>query len=318
MAQSQLDVIREAYAQGDLCRFLVTAADKSGARDIISVAQGGAADDGRAERIVVCGFVESLGLILPAGAGGIAATLAVTRVTTAPDLDGPGGTVDPAPFTPDLVQLYVAEGSVTYALVEAGLRDNVRMRLAYSPITPAKPADPGEKPQTPKNRGAVAFRDGPNELLAAGGTAEWGSSADPQATPALLLAAELLAPLASASRPIWVRIDREMLDRGPEAGCTPGLPTTDLNVQTLRDLRIPYPALWAGQGCFNHGVYRFQLTTRQGSLLQVDGNPVCLYDSGAEGIRVGYACLEGDHLVTVEIPAYTCDTEFDLDVYRIR
>jgi hypothetical protein len=318
VAQAQLDVVREAYAQGELCRFLVTARD-DGVRAIISVAPGSGGDDGRLDTVVLCGFVESLGLIRPAGTGGIAARLAVTRVTTAPELDGPGGTVDLAPFTPDLLELFVAEGAVTYSLVEAGLRDNVRMRLAYAPIRPGKPADPGDRPK-PEDRGAVGFRDGTHPLLSGAGTAELAGSGDDAAQPkaALLLAAELLAPLASASRPIWVRIDREMLDRGPEAACTPGLPTTDLHVQSLRDLRIPYPALWVGQGCFNHGVYRFQLTTQEGAQLQLDGNAVCLYDSGVAGTRVGYACVEGDHVVTVEIPAYTCDTEFDLDVYRIR
>ena len=134
----------------------------------------------------------------------------------------------------------------------------------------------------------------------------------------LLLSAELQAPLSSASRPVWVRIDREMLDVGPASDCVPGLPSTSLRPRTLRDLRIPYPAEWIGQGCFNHGVYRFQLTAPTGSVVLVDDEAICLFPAGDAGVVAGHACLEGDHVVTVQIPEYVCDTEFDLDVFRVR
>src|SRR5436190_22409278 len=47
--------------------------------------------------------------------------------------------------------------------------------------------------------------------------------------------AELLAPLASASRGVWVEIRRESLDVGPErAYCATGTPSSDLTPQSLR------------------------------------------------------------------------------------
>lgn len=304
VATSQLDVVRAAQAQGEMCSFVVSGGDDGGgSQDIVSVGVGAGANGDVSKGQVVSAFVESLGLVPTPGAGAGLAAFAVTRATSAPEFNGPGGTVDPAAFSPQLLDLYVAPGSLTYSLVEAGLRDNVRMRLSFVPlVTGGKPDGPNQ----PKDHG-------PNVAVAGGK----GEGSD-EATAALLVAAELLAPLASASRPVWVRIDRAMLDRGPEAECMPGLPSSDLKVQTLRDLRIPYPAIWCGHGCFNHGVYRFQLTAPAGSTLQVDECAICLYETGTAGVTAGYACIEGDHVVTVEIPAYTCDTEFDLDVYRIR
>lgn len=317
VAVAQLEMIRDAQLRGSLCLFLVSRQDDGFDRDILAVAAtDGDTGTGRNDGEVVSAFVESLGLLLPPGAGAAAAALAVARVTTAPELSGPGGTVDQAPFTPATLELYLAKGSLTYALVEAGLRDNVRMRLGFVGV-----GDRGDG-----IRDGVGFRDATHAAELASryrayvepGAYDATGSGDDGRVRALLLGAELLAPLASASRPVWLRIDREMLDRGPEAGCTPGLPSTDLNVSSLRDLRIPYPAQWIGFACFNHGVYRFQVTAPPETTLQVDDEPLCLYDAGTDGVLVGYACLDEDHTVTVEIPAYTCDTDFELDVYRIR
>jgi hypothetical protein len=316
----QLEIIRAAWETGTLVQFLVdngTDGKDASEPSILAVwtgdGAGAARDDGST---TVSAFVESLGVIPATGSGAIGATLAVTEVTTAPEFTGDGNTVDPALFDPQRLVLYVARGSVPYALIEAGLRDNVRMRLRYITLTPVV---------HDKNSGDVRFQDASAAALL---TARYGAYAeaggangdgtDPAVT-ALLVSAELLAPLASASRPVWLHIDREMLDRGPDADCTPGLPSSSLRPRSLRDLRIPYPAEWIGRGCFNHGVYRFQLVAPAGSSIRVDGEGICLYDTGGDkpGV-VGYSCLDGDHVVTVVIPEYLCDTAFDLDVYRIR
>jgi hypothetical protein len=134
----------------------------------------------------------------------------------------------------------------------------------------------------------------------------------------LAFAAELLAPLASASRPVWITISRTSLDYGPEGfACTPGVPTSDLRPQTLRDLRIPYPALWTGLACFNHGIYRFQFNLPTAFEVKVDGETLCLHDA-PEGVKMAHACLRGEHEVCVEIEDWICDYEFVMDVYRIR
>ena len=321
VAVEQLRIIRDAYESGADVQLLVAEPDsehKSDLPEIVSVWVGAGSGDSRGETAAVsaCGFVESLGTMLPASVSSAAGSLGLARITTGPELSGVGGTVDPAPFSPDTLGFFVARGSVVYALLEAGLRENVRVRVRYLGLTG----------QDQKGTVVVTHESGPSATGVTESTDVPGS-VDPPAVQGeavvdvtgLLLSAELQAPLASASRPVWVHIDREMLDRGPDADCVPGLPSTSLRTKTLRDLRIPYPAVWIGVGCFNHGVYRFQLLAPVGSELFVDGEEVCLFPAGDEsGLLVGYSCLEGDHTVTVQIPEYRCDTEFDLDAFRVR
>jgi hypothetical protein len=140
---------------------------------------------------------------------------------------------------------------------------------------------------------------------------------------AIVLAAELLAHLASASRPVWITISRGTLDHGPENyGCIPGSPTSDLQPRTLRDLRLPYPAVWEGVGCFNPGIYRFQFQLATEFALFVDGEELCLHDAEGkttrEGFKIAHACLGGEHTVRVELDAWTCDYDFVMDVYQLR
>ncbi len=322
VAVEQLRMLRDAYDSGTDVQLLVAEPDKEqkfGFPQVVTVWVGAGTGDRKGEDagVIVCGFVESLGTMLPAAVASAAGSLAVARLTTGPELSGVGGTVDPAPFSPETLGFFVARGSVVYALLEAAVRENVRVRVRYLGL------------DARSNDGNVSIKHdtGPAVTGIRGSAEIFGSVEilDVQGegvvdVKGLLLSAELQAPLASASRPVWIHIDREMLDRGPDADCVPGLPSTSLHTKTLRDLRIPYPAKWIGFGCFNHGVYRFQLLAPVGSELFVDGEAVCLFPAGEEGSTdvVGYACLEGDHCVTVQIPEYVCNTDFDLDVFRVR
>ena len=315
VAVEQLRMLRDAFESGTLVQLLVATAD-DGAKDpeIVSVRVGAGVGGrgGKDPARTVSGFVETLGTMLPAAVASAAGSLALTRITTGPELTGVGGAVSPDPFAPEGLGFFVARGSVVYALLEAAVRENVRVRVSYLPL-------PG-----PEQRDDVSItHDAEPRVVAAAhpGTVEPTDENEDDGAgtvEGLLLSAELQAPLSSASRPVWVRIDREMLDVGPASDCVPGLPSTSLHPRTLRDLRIPYPAEWIGQGCFNHGVYRFQLTAPTGSVVLVDDEAICLFPAGDGGVVAGHACLEGDHVVTVQIPEYVCDTEFDLDVFRVR
>lgn len=308
VALAQLDIARDAHLAGRVLRFIVL---EPAERDIRTEAVEGQEDTfaavserGRILAVFVeapdeefggeaaldlDGFVEALGTLpvpgMPAG------SLATVRLTTAPVFTGAGGVVGTTQFTPTELTLWVPKGSNAYQLLEAGLRDNVRVRVRAVDLRSASEGD---------SEVALEQRE----------------------RPLVVLGVELLAPLASASRPVWIEIDRSSLDRGPEAvpGCAPGVPSSDLRPQTLRDLRIPYPARWRGWGCFNHGVYRLQLTVPIPARVLIDGKPVCLLDSGYEGTTVllGHACLEGNHEIVVEVEAWTCDLTFDFDVYRLR
>jgi hypothetical protein len=309
VAVEQLRMLRDAIESGTLVQLLVATAD-DGAKDpeIVSVRVGAGVGgrDGKDQERTVSGFVETLGTMLPAAVASAAGSLALTRITTGPELTGVGGAVSPDPFAPQGLSFFVARGSVVYALLEAAVRENDRVRVSYLPLPGAEQRD------------QVEFTRGVEEGDVAGAVEATAADEGDGAVEGLLLSAELQAPLSSASRPVWVRIDREMLDVGPASDCVPGLPSTSLRPRTLRDLRIPYPAEWIGQGCFNHGVYRFQLTAPTGSVVLVDDEAICLFPAGDAGVVAGHACLEGDHVVTVQIPEYVCDTEFDLDVFRVR
>jgi hypothetical protein len=324
VAIEQLRMLSDALESGAIVRLLVNSkddAEESGTPEIVSVWVGAGSNDDRGEdsASIVCGFVESLGTMLPAAVASAAGSLALARITSGPELSGAGGTVDPAPFTPATLGFLVARGSVVYALLEAAVWENVRVRVRFLELLGR---DGHDNADISRDKVVISRDKGAKKVAAEyTGTVET-PDADGEGmveVKGLLLSAELQAPLASASRPVWVHIDREMLDRGPEADCVPGLPSTSLRTRTLRDLRIPYPAEWIGYGCFNHGVYRFQMVAPARSQIVVDGEPLCLFPGGKDGdVVVGYACLEGDHCVTVQIPEYVCDTDFDLDVYRVR
>jgi hypothetical protein len=311
---AQLGMLQAAYAAGTMVRVLLTT-DDNGQNWILEVAEGGdiAESGGKGDTTTVSGFVESLSLIplTPPAAG----NLASAGFTTAPEFTGPGGTVDPGPFSPSVLTLLVAEGSLTYKLIKTGLQDGLRMQVAITPVNDRQ--DAGQQPGQQPGVGPPAAAPGNGASPA--GAAPPDTTGEAAGKTFLCSSAKLLAPLASASRPVWIRINREMLDRGPDGDdCVAGVPTSDLTPATLRDLGIPYAAIWCALGCFNHGVYRFQITTPAGARLKLDDRPLCLYPTGEAGIQCGYACIEGDHEVCVEIEDWTCTANFAFDAYRIR
>ena len=298
--------------------------DKDQGRRIVGV-RVGASDGGReTSGTDLNGFVETLSLIRDFAAD--QTNLALVRFTTAPAFTGKGNTIGLVPFSPETVNLIIIKGSPVYALFEAALRDTLRMRVRAVDIRgDQKPRDPtnGRQPvpASPSEIRSTRFVSRPR--AATSGTTEDTSGAvavrAEQQDYYLVLEAELVAPLASASRPVWIMISREQLDNGPDGFlCTPGLPTSDLVPRSLRDLNIPYTAAWHGYGCFNHGVYRFQFTLENTFRVMVDGKELCLYDSSMHPAKLAYACLEGDHHVVVEIEGWTCKMNYAMDVYRVR
>lgn len=368
IAEQQLEIIRDAQTYGRLVRFYVT-----DSRRIISVAVDSNPNSfSDKNALELDGFVESLSLIrMPhVDSSGKSSSLAHVRFTTTPPFTGAGNTVGFTPFTPITVDLLVPKGSLTYDLFEAGLRDNNRMRVStvFLNLTD-KPGDTGTDDSGANTGesdiGSVAtthkttFRD--NALLMMLSTQrlrvtdKLNIDQSEVVQIGIAFAAELLAPLASASRPVWITISRRSLDHGPEGfECTEGLPTSDLRPQTLRDLRIPYPAVWTGIGCFNAGVYRFQFCLPVSFKIVVDGKELCLHraekidstrDTNALDAHIetgetdlmtssdtgnifkkkspceimfAHACLCGEHEVQVLIENWICEYKLIMDIYRIR
>jgi hypothetical protein len=316
VAAAQLDLLCQARTAGGLARVITrtTKGDFASEGEIISVAiddESALSDDGREPPVEEHGFVETLSLIPITTTGGTPFTsnMAHIRFTTAPAFSGPGNTVGLVAFTPVTIDLLVFKGSPAYALFEAGLRDCLRMRVSLATFAPPDDSGRDTPPGTTVPRSARGRSSEPVGRAAA---------AEPTDV-ALVLAAELLAPLASASRGVWIRISRRSLDHGPEGdSCTPGVPSSDLSPQSLRDLRIPYPAEWRGLGCFNHGVYRFQFLLETEFTVCVDGTELCLHDADDGSERFAHACLGGEHEIVVKLEGWRCDYTFTMDIYRLR
>lgn len=311
----QFTIIREAHSHGQPLRFLVETRPDTQIRRIVAVGTGTDADRRQQPQAEVNGFVESLGIIPPLLAVSVLGNLAYVRFTTAPPFTGAGNTVGLAPFTPETIEMFVLKNSPAYALFEAGLRDNLRMRVHGVTLGVDRDKEPGGDINggTRVNGNGAKLKDA---VEAAAAAAEGDAT---KGYPNWAVTVELLAPIASASRPVWIDIKRDTLLNGPDGGsCTDGVPSSDLSPRSLRDLRLPYPAVWRGLGCFNHGVYRFQLKLPSEFTLTIDGKPLCLHESSEKGVMLAHACLGGDHVVAVEIDEWRCDSEFVMDVYRIR
>jgi hypothetical protein len=312
VAGAQLKIILEAKQQGMPLRFYVDSENQR----ITGVATDASLQQfGRDNGTVLDGFVEALSLVLTVGGTD---DLAVVRFITAPPFSGAGNVVALTPFTPDILDLLVFRESTNYKLFEAGLRDNLRMRVKVLTVAG------GYKERQPKGKADESAGGAPAAVAKkskAGSYAGMAATTGDEERPEIVFVtgAELLAPLASASRPVWIKISRKTLDEGPDGfECTVGVPSSDLSPQTLRDLRLPYPAVWTGWGCFNHGVYRFQFDLPGPFEISVDGKPLCLHDADIGGIKFAHACLGGEHEVKVKVENWTCDKQFIMDVYRIR
>jgi hypothetical protein len=292
VAAAQLAMIRDAQTSGATVSLYVDA--KTGWITGVQLG-GGAGSSGGGVPGTVDGFVEAIEHApMIDGKSGVA----LVSFTTAPAPDA-SGVVPLDPFTPVTRLFLVVVGSPEYELFLTGLGDKLRMRVAFlTPQTRTGTTSDANASAAAQPAGGVAAKDGPEADLVCG--------------------AKLLHALATASRPVWIQISRKSLDVGPDKICTDGLPSNDLAPRSLRDLHIPYKAEWIGWGCFNHGVYRFQFALGNRFEIQVDGKPLCVHASKDGMTQFAHACLDGEHQVRVELPCWTCDQEFAMDVYRIR
>lgn len=250
--------------------------------------------------------------------------LMLVTVTTAPEFQTDGNVVPLVNFDPELRDLAVIYNSPEYLLLEAALRDKLRVELFT--LRPEKPRDP-DKPRDPKgdDTGNDTGRDDDirsDDVIRRGLSGRTSARIDAAANPGrrthMLRGATLQHALCSASRPVWIEVNRQALDVGPDETCLEGLPSNDMKPQTIRDLNLPYRAAWIGYGCFNHGVYRIQITTDRAVTVLVDGEEICLHASEKGDTVFGHACLDGDHEIQIVFENWKCNAKFDMDVYRIR
>lgn len=308
-----LEMLRQAQAEGTPVTLSVEAKQQrivgvqAGDASAALTPGGGEALDGFAESLMVAPTLAPMG------------NLALVEFTTAPPFSGAGNVVELLPFKPALKRFLVVQGSLEYELFLAGLRDRLRMRvLTGAQVGRTTGGGNDGRPGVLTHLDPQRFDTGAKAAAGAatGGAATTGAAAEPLT---LVRAAQLLAALASASRPVWIQISRQSLDQGPEGErCTAGLPSSDLSPLGLRDLNLPYTAEWVGLGCFNPGVYRLQFGLPIEFEVFVDCKPLCLHAAAEGNVKFAHACLEGDHEVRVVLKGWTCKMVFDMDVYRIR
>lgn len=317
-ARAMIDIARDAYASGtpvsvgyDAETFYVT-----------TILRQQAAGFTRTESVApFSAFVEEI-THTPAS------TLMRVEVTTAPEFQGDGNVVPLGPFAPERRVLAVIYQSPEYELLEAALRDRLRVELHTSRQRRRIDGEDGEEMQdnVGRDREEAAIGSIRREAMASLATAM-------EATPAamndsrvplrdadvyMLRGVTLQHALCSATRPVWIEINRRALDVGPEEECAEGLPSSDMRPRTIRELDLPYVAVWIGHGCFNHGVYRIQIATDRSLRVLVDGEEICLHAGDDGEAWFGHACLDGDHEVQVEFEDWRCRATFDMDMYRIR
>lgn len=194
------------------------------------------------------------------------------RVTTVPRFVGSGGAVDPSFYRPQELMCFAAKGSHMLELLEQSLNAGQRVRL-----TLARPAgqhdghdDDGQNPgghgdDTGGMVKSMAMAELPDITV----PPDFGDVGGRVA--GIVLGVELLAPLASAVRPVWVRVRREALDQPPPGECVDGTPTSDLSPVNVASLQVPHRAAWEGVGCFNRGVYRVQIVAPVPPRIFLDG-----------------------------------------------
>lgn len=315
VAETQLDMLRNAQVSGETVSVDVVEKD----RRIVAVYSGdfGGTGGSSGQPAVLDGFVESIGHSQLAQG-----SLMAIELTTAPPFESSvaGNVVKLEPFAPSLVRLAVVRGSPEYALFEAALRDKLRVR-----VMTVEPRDRSDDSDTGIPVGREDATVGINESAGVGLRAERESfvlsDVREEGLGAVLLVrgAQLLHALASAGRPVWIQVQRRSLDVGPDPACTTdGLPSNDLTPRGLRDLALPYKAEWVGWGCFNHGVYRFQLSLETPFEIIIDDVPRCVHAGDDGKVQFAHACLDGEHEVRIVLNAWSCKQDFVMDVYRIR
>lgn len=247
------------------------------------------------------------------------ANLVRIDVTTAPEFQGDGNVVPLEPFVPERRVLAVIHQSPEYKLLEAALRDKLRVELMTSKQPDQNNGDDHPNDDVASERETAARLSEAIGIVGAR-DASLSHARAPARMPDvyMLRGVTLQHALCSATRPVWIEINRRALDVGPDEECAEGLPSNDMRPQTLRELNLPYSAAWIGYGCFNHGVYRIQIVTDRTVTVFVDGEEICLHWDEKEQAVFGHACLDGDHEVKIVFENWQCKAKFDMDMYRIR
>jgi hypothetical protein len=167
-------------------------------------------------------------------------------------------------------------------------------------------------------------------------------------------AVEVISPLGSAAKPIWITFAGKTLCEDPSGPCV-NEPTTAPPSQAMLD-GIPRAVSWKGQAYFNKGIWRFAIYSSDSVELKLDDKTPCVevvgaeagpsasYDTSSSYTRdpsmlrdnrgylvanaitrdrkpsgtLAHCYLDGLHDVEVIVRGKTCGSPFKALIYRIR
>jgi hypothetical protein len=145
---------------------------------------------------------------------------------------------------------------------------------------------------------------------------------------------EVISRLGSAGRPVWICMKQIFCDSNAEKACD-NTPTISLPSKSSM-IDIPISFSWLGEGYFNEGVWRFQVTAEADYEVRIDGKKICCgietedcccqkerenrkseNEKNKENL-LQHAYLHGMHKVQLKLKSYRHSQTFDLKIYRIR
>lgn len=126
---------------------------------------------------------------------------------------------------------------------------------------------------------------------------------------------EMVSPLGSAARPIWIVEECGFTAIGEEEGACSNVPTVQGPSSACLE-RVARTVSWRGKGYFRQGIWRFVSSSTPPMKLKIDGHEICCGKNQAGGLEHAY--LQGMHHVEVELAGVTCATNFSVSIYRIR
>lgn len=144
-------------------------------------------------------------------------------------------------------------------------------------------------------------------------------------------AVDVIGHLGSAARPIWIQVERRVLEPGEGSARCDNVPTIQTPTpETFGEL--PVALSWTGYGYFNEGIWRFVIRTPAHVDLRIDGElcpcgespdrppgeAAALVSSDEPAPVVCHAYLSGLHRAELILTGRTCSQPFQLRAYRIR
>ncbi|MEM1177720.1 MAG: hypothetical protein AAGM22_05215 [Acidobacteriota bacterium] len=181
--------------------------------------------------------------------------------TTAPDQNPEGDISENGSFVARTYGATVAYDSPLVPRLEAALRDGLQVRLGLAAGDRQDPKDPKD-PKDPQD-GVEAFYGSAPRISGVG-----------VKRPPAVHSVELVAPLGSAARPVWVETRCNAVPvEEPEVHCD-GVPT--IQNPNHRDLAaVPCSVAWSGDGWFARGVWRIVVHADGPVDVKVDGEVPC-------------------------------------------